>query len=152
MHVKIMCLFRFYASMALRSPIRTSTTRQGKSSIKAKLWARRDPSPNLPPRKSLCWTVSGETFSTQHFKVRAVRVFREKYALRCWWNSVYCSLASVRTALSEKKTVLKPKSPEKSRPDEKDVEKSPAKKTEGWQESHTPIYTLADGWFAKCFA
>lgn len=44
---------------------------------------------------------------------------------------------SDRTALSEKKTVLKPKSPEKSRPDEKDVEKSPAKKTEGWQKSHT---------------
>ncbi|XP_005729506.1 probable E3 ubiquitin-protein ligase HECTD4 isoform X5 [Pundamilia nyererei] len=40
-------------------------------------------------------------------------------------------LNSVRTALSEKKTVLKPKSPEKSRPEEKDVEKSPAKKTEG---------------------
>lgn len=37
-----------------------------------------------------------------------------------------------RTALSEKKAVLKPKSPEKSKPDEKDVEKSPAKKTEGW--------------------
>ncbi|XP_056457694.1 probable E3 ubiquitin-protein ligase HECTD4 isoform X1 [Gadus chalcogrammus] len=35
-----------------------------------------------------------------------------------------------RTALCEKKTVLKPKSPEKSRPDEKDVEKSPAKKPE----------------------
>ncbi|CAB1321868.1 unnamed protein product [Coregonus sp. 'balchen'] len=35
-----------------------------------------------------------------------------------------------RTALSEKKTVLKPKSPEKSRPDEKDTEKSPAKKPE----------------------
>lgn len=45
----------------------------------------------------------------------------------CW------CLASARTALSEKKTVLKPKSPEKSRPDEKDVEKSPAKKAEGWQ-------------------
>uniref|UniRef100_A0A8D3DKM7 HECT domain-containing protein n=1 Tax=Scophthalmus maximus TaxID=52904 RepID=A0A8D3DKM7_SCOMX len=39
-------------------------------------------------------------------------------------------LNSVRTALSEKKTVLKPKSPEKCRPDEKDVEKSPAKKTD----------------------
>ncbi|KAF6729287.1 putative E3 ubiquitin-protein ligase HECTD4 [Oryzias melastigma] len=39
-------------------------------------------------------------------------------------------LNSVRTALSEKKTVLKPKSPEKSRPDEKDLEKSPSKKTE----------------------
>ena len=38
---------------------------------------------------------------------------------------------SARTALSEKKAVLKPKSPEKSRPDEKDVEKSPAKKPEG---------------------
>lgn len=38
---------------------------------------------------------------------------------------------SNRTALSEKKTVLKPKSPEKSRPEEKDTEKSPAKKLEG---------------------
>ncbi|KAK7934210.1 hypothetical protein WMY93_005106 [Mugilogobius chulae] len=37
-------------------------------------------------------------------------------------------LNSVRTALSEKKAVLKPKSPEKSKPDEKDLEKSPAKK------------------------
>ncbi|XP_061115937.1 probable E3 ubiquitin-protein ligase HECTD4 isoform X3 [Conger conger] len=37
-------------------------------------------------------------------------------------------LNSVRTALSEKKPVLKPKSPEKARPDEKDTEKSPAKK------------------------
>ncbi len=36
-----------------------------------------------------------------------------------------------RTVLSEKKTVLKPKSPEKTKPDEKDPEKSPAKKLEG---------------------
>jgi len=34
--------------------------------------------------------------------------------------------------LSEKKTVLKPKSPEKTKPDEKDPEKSPAKKLEGY--------------------
>ncbi|XP_067256066.1 probable E3 ubiquitin-protein ligase HECTD4 isoform X7 [Chanodichthys erythropterus] len=39
-------------------------------------------------------------------------------------------LNSVRTVLSEKKTVLKPKSPEKTKPDEKDPEKSPAKKLE----------------------
>uniref|UniRef100_A0A8B9JW99 HECT domain E3 ubiquitin protein ligase 4 n=1 Tax=Astyanax mexicanus TaxID=7994 RepID=A0A8B9JW99_ASTMX len=39
-------------------------------------------------------------------------------------------LNSVRTALSEKKPVLKPKSPEKARPDEKDLEKSPTKKLE----------------------
>ncbi|TRY90504.1 hypothetical protein DNTS_002641, partial [Danionella cerebrum] len=39
-------------------------------------------------------------------------------------------LNSVRTVLSEKKTVLKPKSPEKAKPDEKDPEKSPAKKPE----------------------
>lgn len=45
------------------------------------------------------------------------------------WNVLFT--ISARTALSEKKRVLKPKSPEKSRPDEKDVEKSPAKKLEG---------------------
>uniref|UniRef100_A0A3B4BE60 HECT domain-containing protein n=1 Tax=Periophthalmus magnuspinnatus TaxID=409849 RepID=A0A3B4BE60_9GOBI len=39
-------------------------------------------------------------------------------------------LNSVRTALSEKKAVLKPKSPEKCKPDEKDLDKSPAKKPE----------------------
>ncbi|KTF85185.1 hypothetical protein cypCar_00030810 [Cyprinus carpio] len=39
-------------------------------------------------------------------------------------------LNSVRTVLSEKKTVLKSKSPEKTKPDEKDPEKSPAKKLE----------------------
>ncbi|KAJ7994262.1 hypothetical protein DPEC_G00264060 [Dallia pectoralis] len=43
-------------------------------------------------------------------------------------------LNSVRTALSEKKSVLKPKSPDKSRPDEKDTEKSPAKKPEVQEE------------------
>ncbi|MEQ2307233.1 putative E3 ubiquitin-protein ligase HTD4 [Ameca splendens] len=48
-------------------------------------------------------------------------------------------LNSVRTALSEKKTVLKPKSPEKSRPDEKDVEKSPAKKTEAPEEKYLTL-------------
>ncbi|XP_027132186.1 probable E3 ubiquitin-protein ligase HECTD4 isoform X1 [Larimichthys crocea] len=48
-------------------------------------------------------------------------------------------LNSVRTALSEKKTVLKPKSPEKSRPDEKDVEKSPAKKTEVPEEKYLTL-------------
>ncbi|KAG8597816.1 hypothetical protein GDO81_002399 [Engystomops pustulosus] len=37
-------------------------------------------------------------------------------------------LNSVRTALSEKKPIVKPKSPEKSRPDEKDPDKSPTKK------------------------
>lgn len=40
--------------------------------------------------------------------------------------------AASRTALSEKKAVLKSKSPEKSRSDEKDLEKSPPKKAEGW--------------------
>ncbi|XP_029685253.1 LOW QUALITY PROTEIN: probable E3 ubiquitin-protein ligase HECTD4 [Takifugu rubripes] len=39
-------------------------------------------------------------------------------------------LNSVRTALSEKKAVLKSKSPEKPRSDEKDLEKSPPKKAE----------------------
>uniref|UniRef100_A0A671K5X4 Probable E3 ubiquitin-protein ligase HECTD4 n=1 Tax=Sinocyclocheilus anshuiensis TaxID=1608454 RepID=A0A671K5X4_9TELE len=39
-------------------------------------------------------------------------------------------LNSVRTVLSEKKAVLKSKSPEKTKPDEKDPEKSPAKKLE----------------------
>ncbi|KAK6306389.1 hypothetical protein J4Q44_G00233140 [Coregonus suidteri] len=44
-----------------------------------------------------------------------------------------------RTALSEKKTVLKPKSPEKSRPDEKDTEKSPAKKPEVPEEKYLTL-------------
>ncbi|KAM7391556.1 hypothetical protein PAMP_022238 [Pampus punctatissimus] len=48
-------------------------------------------------------------------------------------------LNSVRTALSEKKTVLKPKSPEKSRPDDKDVEKSPAKKPEVPEEKYLTL-------------
>ncbi|XP_041692213.2 probable E3 ubiquitin-protein ligase HECTD4 isoform X1 [Coregonus clupeaformis] len=48
-------------------------------------------------------------------------------------------LNSVRTALSEKKTVLKPKSPEKSRPDEKDTEKSPAKKPEVPEEKYLTL-------------
>ncbi|XP_031704959.1 probable E3 ubiquitin-protein ligase HECTD4 isoform X2 [Anarrhichthys ocellatus] len=48
-------------------------------------------------------------------------------------------LHSVRTALSEKKTVLKPKSPEKSRPDEKEVEKSPAKKVEVPEEKYLTL-------------
>lgn len=44
---------------------------------------------------------------------------------------LFADKISSRTALSEKKAVLKPKSPEKSKPDEKDLEKSPAKKPEG---------------------
>uniref|UniRef100_A0A8C7DPU3 HECT domain E3 ubiquitin protein ligase 4 n=1 Tax=Oncorhynchus kisutch TaxID=8019 RepID=A0A8C7DPU3_ONCKI len=48
-------------------------------------------------------------------------------------------LNSVRTALSEKKTLLKPKSPEKSRPDEKDTEKSPAKKPEVPEEKYLTL-------------
>ena len=45
-----------------------------------------------------------------------------------------------RTALSEKKTVLKPKSPEKSRPE--DTDKSPAKKPEG--EPFLLLYTCSN--------
>uniref|UniRef100_A0A6Q2ZID3 HECT domain-containing protein n=1 Tax=Esox lucius TaxID=8010 RepID=A0A6Q2ZID3_ESOLU len=48
-------------------------------------------------------------------------------------------LNSVRTALSEKKTVLKPKSPDKPRPDEKDTEKSPAKKPEVQEEKYLTL-------------
>ncbi|KAG5840241.1 hypothetical protein ANANG_G00186730 [Anguilla anguilla] len=48
-------------------------------------------------------------------------------------------LNSVRTALSEKKPVLKPKSPEKARPDEKDTEKSPAKKQEVPEEKYLTL-------------
>ncbi|XP_063042342.1 probable E3 ubiquitin-protein ligase HECTD4 isoform X2 [Engraulis encrasicolus] len=48
-------------------------------------------------------------------------------------------LNSVRTALSEKKPVLKPKSPEKARPDEKDLEKSPAKKLEVPEEKYLTL-------------
>lgn len=44
------------------------------------------------------------------------------------WYGIWCFS---RTVLSEKKTVLKSKSPEKTKPDEKDPEKSPAKKLEG---------------------
>ena len=44
---------------------------------------------------------------------------------------LYLSPLPNRTALSEKKPVLKPKSPEKARADDKDLEKSPAKKLEG---------------------
>lgn len=40
-------------------------------------------------------------------------------------------LSHSRTALSEKKPTVKPKSPEKGKPDEKDPEKSPTKKQEG---------------------
>eukprot|EP00066_Takifugu_rubripes_P030416 XP_011619682.1 PREDICTED: probable E3 ubiquitin-protein ligase HECTD4 [Takifugu rubripes] len=47
-------------------------------------------------------------------------------------------LNSVRTALSEKKAVLKSKSPEKPRSDEKDLEKSPPKKAEGWSSPDAP--------------
>ncbi|KAI1901157.1 hypothetical protein AGOR_G00057300 [Albula goreensis] len=46
---------------------------------------------------------------------------------------------SVRTALSEKKPILKPKSPEKARPDEKDTEKSPAKKQEVPEEKYLTL-------------
>ncbi|XP_036454105.1 probable E3 ubiquitin-protein ligase HECTD4 isoform X4 [Colossoma macropomum] len=48
-------------------------------------------------------------------------------------------LNSVRTALSEKKPVLKPKSPEKARPDEKDPEKSPTKKQEVPEEKYLTL-------------
>ncbi|KAJ8415515.1 hypothetical protein AAFF_G00424950 [Aldrovandia affinis] len=48
-------------------------------------------------------------------------------------------LNSVRTALSEKKPVLKPKSPEKARADEKDLEKSPAKKQEVPEEKYLTL-------------
>lgn len=46
--------------------------------------------------------------------------------------------AACRTALSEKKAVLKSKSPEKPRSDEKDLEKSPPKKAEGWSSLDAP--------------
>ncbi|XP_028827058.1 probable E3 ubiquitin-protein ligase HECTD4 isoform X2 [Denticeps clupeoides] len=48
-------------------------------------------------------------------------------------------LNSVRTALSEKKPVLKPKSPEKTRPDDKDNDKSPAKKPEVSEEKYLTL-------------
>ncbi|XP_040202102.1 probable E3 ubiquitin-protein ligase HECTD4 isoform X1 [Rana temporaria] len=48
-------------------------------------------------------------------------------------------LNSVRTALSEKKPIVKPKSPEKSRPDEKDNDKSPTKKQEIAEEKYLTL-------------
>ncbi|XP_030623120.1 LOW QUALITY PROTEIN: probable E3 ubiquitin-protein ligase HECTD4 [Chanos chanos] len=50
---------------------------------------------------------------------------KERSVLSTVSDDVIC-----RTALSEKKTVLKPKSPEKTRPDDKDQDKSPTKKSE----------------------
>uniref|UniRef100_A0A8C0ALS7 HECT domain E3 ubiquitin protein ligase 4 n=1 Tax=Bos mutus grunniens TaxID=30521 RepID=A0A8C0ALS7_BOSMU len=44
-----------------------------------------------------------------------------------------------RTALSEKKPTVKPKSPEKSKPDEKDPEKSPTKKQEVPEEKYLTL-------------
>lgn len=52
------------------------------------------------------------------------------YIVYLYTSFIYMTRFS-RTVLSEKKTVLKPKSPEKTKPDEKDPEKSPAKKLEG---------------------
>ncbi|KAG8456143.1 hypothetical protein GDO86_002079 [Hymenochirus boettgeri] len=48
-------------------------------------------------------------------------------------------LNSVRTALSEKKPLVKPKSPEKGRPDEKDSDKSPTKKQEIAEERYLTL-------------
>ncbi|XP_038229207.1 probable E3 ubiquitin-protein ligase HECTD4 isoform X2 [Dermochelys coriacea] len=48
-------------------------------------------------------------------------------------------LNSVRTALSEKKPTVKPKSPEKGKPDEKDPEKSPTKKQEVPEEKYLTL-------------
>ncbi|KAL8180062.1 UNVERIFIED_CONTAM: putative E3 ubiquitin-protein ligase HTD4 [Gekko kuhli] len=48
-------------------------------------------------------------------------------------------LNSVRTALSEKKPTVKPKSPEKSKPDEKDPDKSPTKKQEVPEEKYLTL-------------
>ncbi|XP_039598680.1 probable E3 ubiquitin-protein ligase HECTD4 [Polypterus senegalus] len=48
-------------------------------------------------------------------------------------------LSSVRTALSEKKPIVKPKSPEKTKPDEKDPEKSPTKKPEVPEEKYLTL-------------
>ncbi|XP_036077417.1 probable E3 ubiquitin-protein ligase HECTD4 isoform X3 [Rousettus aegyptiacus] len=53
-------------------------------------------------------------------------------------NSV-SALACSRTALSEKKPTVKPKSPEKSKPDEKDPEKSPTKKQEIPEEKYLTL-------------
>lgn len=47
-----------------------------------------------------------------------------------------------RTALSEKKPTVKAKSPEKSKPDEKDPEKSPTKKQEGTLVAGEPAFIL----------
>ncbi|XP_062371736.1 probable E3 ubiquitin-protein ligase HECTD4 isoform X2 [Sardina pilchardus] len=55
---------------------------------------------------------------------------KEKSVLNSVRSDHSAVLDPVMTALSEKKPVLKPKSPEKARPDEKDLEKSPAKKLE----------------------
>nr|XP_033812752.1 probable E3 ubiquitin-protein ligase HECTD4 isoform X2 [Geotrypetes seraphini] len=48
-------------------------------------------------------------------------------------------LNSVRTALSEKKPTVKPKSPEKSKPEEKEPEKSPTKKQEIPEEKYLTL-------------
>nr|XP_023417792.1 probable E3 ubiquitin-protein ligase HECTD4 [Cavia porcellus] len=48
-------------------------------------------------------------------------------------------LNSVRTALSEKKPTVKPKSPEKGKPEEKDPEKSPTKKQEVPEEKYLTL-------------
>ncbi|ELW66573.1 hypothetical protein TREES_T100017074 [Tupaia chinensis] len=53
-------------------------------------------------------------------------------------NSV-SALVHSRTALSEKKPTVKPKSPEKSKPDEKDPEKSPTKKQEVPEEKYLTL-------------
>jgi hypothetical protein len=61
-------------------------------------------------------------------------------------NSDHSAWIHSRTALSEKKPTVKVKSPEKSKPDEKDPEKSPTKKQEGNQAAlvwHRPCLLLS---------
>ncbi|XP_058850690.1 probable E3 ubiquitin-protein ligase HECTD4 isoform X1 [Acipenser ruthenus] len=54
-------------------------------------------------------------------------------------------LNSVRTALSEKKPIVKPKSPEKTKPEEKDPEKARTKKQEGTLSFTTSVTVLSEG-------
>ncbi|KAG7243852.1 hypothetical protein INR49_006006 [Caranx melampygus] len=96
-------------------PNKNKYSKAGKEQHQGKVVSTKRPITKPPTKESLCSTVSGEAFPHNNLKHKH------------------------ETALSEKKTVLKPKSPEKSRPDEKDVEKSPAKKTEVPEEKYLTL-------------
>lgn len=113
----LVCLHQILRKYGAPKPNKNKYSKAGKEQHQGKVMSTKRPI-SKPPTKEK--SVLNSVRYVIHRRGKAVRLETLK---KC---------AASRTALSEKKAVLKSKSPEKPRSDEKDLEKSPPKKVEGW--------------------